>query len=86
MGSATMRGAPLVGSTYIIEHQRKGTFIAKVLEIGEDFIRIEIVKGHADYMSMSNNLMGKGQIGAQISVRTSFCSFQPYIGGPSCGS
>lgn len=34
-----------VGRTYIITHVRKGIVIAKVIELGEIWVRVEVVDG-----------------------------------------
>ena len=64
-----------VGKEYVINHSRKGTFIGKILSDTNEWVIIRIVKGKADYMSISNNLRGRGNIGDEITIRKSFCTF-----------
>lgn len=65
-----------IGTEYIIEHSRKGTFIGKVLRVSKEWLTVEITKGKAEYMSLSNNLMGRGNIGDILTIRISFCNFK----------
>ena len=65
-----------IGKEYVINHSRKGTFIGKVLKDTGEWVTIRIVKGKADYMSISNNLMSRGNIGDEITIRKSFCTFK----------
>lgn len=64
-----------IGKEYVIDHSRKGTFIGKILKDNGEWITVEITKGKAHYMSISNNLMGRGNIGDKITIRKSFCMF-----------
>lgn len=43
-----------VGKTYLIEHSRKGPFVAKILGDHGEFIEVEVVKGRADFISAMN--------------------------------
>lgn len=65
-----------IGSEYIINHRRKGTFVGKILTDGEVWCEIQITKGKADYISIKNNLQGKGNIGDELTIRKSFCTFE----------
>lgn len=65
------------GVIVIIDHSRKGTFIGKVIRDSGDWVTVEIVKGKAHYMSVSNNLMGRGNVGDKLTIRKSLCSFKP---------
>jgi len=63
-----------VGKTYLIDHSRKGTFIAKLLKDDGTWLTVEIVKGRAHYISTMN--VGRGVVGDVITIRKSFCTFK----------
>lgn len=65
-----------IGKEYVINHSWKGMFIGKILKDGETWATIKITKGKADYISISNNLLGRGNVGDELTIRKSFCSFQ----------
>ena len=57
-----------IGKTYLIKHQRKGTFMAKILSESGDFTDALIVAGQADAI-LSHNI---ATIGETITFRASF--------------
>jgi hypothetical protein len=57
-----------VGKTYLIKHQRKGTFMAKILSENGDFTDALIVAGQADAI-LAHNIAAAGD---PITFRTSF--------------
>lgn len=57
-----------VGKTYLIKHQRKGTFVAKILSENGDFTDALIVAGQAGAM-LAENI---ATLGETITFRTSF--------------
>ena len=63
-----------VGKTYLIEHSRKGPFVAQILKYNGEFIKVKVIKGRAKFISAMN--VGRGVPGDVISVRRSFCTFK----------
>ena len=57
-----------IGKTYLIKHQRKGTFMAEILSERGDFTDALIVAGQADAM-LAENI---ATIRETITFRTSF--------------
>jgi tellurite resistance-related uncharacterized protein len=63
-----------IGKIYLIEHSRKGNFLAKVLSQDDEWATVEVVKGHAEFMASGNS--DRGLSGDQITIRKSFCVFR----------
>jgi len=57
-----------IGKTYLIKHQRKGTFMAKILSEDGDFTDALIVAGQADAI-LAHNI---ATLGETITFRRSF--------------
>ncbi len=59
-----------IGTTYDVEHSRKGNFTLKVTHVGDEWIRGKIVSGRATLISEADYVSGE-----MISVRRSLASF-----------
>lgn len=64
---------PVVGELYEIRDSRKGTFNAKVLEVGDPFATVEVFEGKPKFMSLDYKLNYNGI----VSVRASLAYFIP---------
>ena len=59
------------GKTYLINCQRKGTFVARLTDVGEEWATGVIVAGRSSAMMEYN----ARDIGEEVTVRRSFCRF-----------
>lgn len=66
-----------VGKTYLVNSQRKGTFMARMTRVDDTWATGIIVGGYAKAM-MEYNERDKGE---EVTVRRSFCTFteQPNV-------
>lgn len=69
----------IVGKKYLVTHQRKGTFVAKLESDDGETVDLEIVAGHAIYKSNAN--ADRGFKGDVITVRKDFYVFAEIEGG-----
>lgn len=60
-----------VGKTYLINSQRKGTFVAKLTHVDDEWATGLVVGGKAKAMLEYN----ERDIGEEVTVRRSFCKF-----------
>jgi len=70
-----------VGSVWWIDHNRKGSFVGRVVEDHGEFVDVEILQGNVHYLSVAHKsaqvIDGLGQVGSVISIRKSLAVFTP---------
>lgn len=62
-------GTPVVGTTYRVEHSRKGTFVVRMKGVSGEWATGVIVSGHAHAMLPENEV----EEGEELTMRASLC-------------
>lgn len=62
-----------IGKTYKINHSRKGVFEGKVVGFDDVWVQVLITSGYTQAILAHN----ERQRGDTISIRESFCTFEP---------
>jgi hypothetical protein len=57
-----------VNEIWKIRHSRKGTFVVKVLSIGEEWTDVELINGQVNFLSDYNSC----EVGESMTIRNSF--------------
>lgn len=73
MNSHVLKVKPQVGEVWQIRHNRKGSFVAKLLtDPSQEFFDVQIVKGKARMISLWNRDAVPGD---ELALRRTLCTF-----------
>ena len=68
---------PEVDKTYNINHSRKGEFALSVTKVDDEWVTGRLVAGTPHYLNHYN----EKELGEEMTVRISFCSFEEVTDG-----